>query len=694
MTGRSRSGHTKRSTGDAGAAGSGAHHPRVPDLVHVAGAGALVGELRVPGDKSISHRALLIGALAEGTSVVRGLSDGDDVRRTLEAVVALGARVEVAAGRDAGPVGERDEEAEVRAAGATVFVEGGRSSLHPPERALDCGNSGTSMRLLMGLVAGLDGETVLVGDESLSNRPMDRVALPLEAMGAAVTGNGARCLPPVTVRGGRLRAVTWTPEVASAQVKSAMLLAGLSAAGETVVHEPVRTRAHTEELLARAGADITIDDESGGRTVRVRESRLNPLRIDVPGDPSQAAFWIVAATVVPGSEVTVRHVYGGPERTGFVDVLGRMGAVVEMSASHEPGAGAEVTPVVDLWVRAAPLYGTVVEADEIPSLDEVPALAVAAACASGTTTFVGMRELRVKETDRLEAVARLVDAVGAKATVIGDDLVVDGTAAPGGPGRLHHFAEDSGGDHRIAMAAAVAALAAGPGESTISGFDATRTSYPGFLEDLRALGGAVRVRLVAIDGPAGSGKSTVSQALATRLGVERLDTGAMYRAVAWAVLDRGIDPADAAAVADVARRAVIEVGAGRVSIDGSVVTREIRTAAVNRAVSVVAANPAVREALVKRQRAWVERSGGGVVEGRDIGTVVFPGADLKVFLTASPEERARRRGSDEAAEGLARRDRLDSTRTASPLAVAPDARMLDTTGRSVEAVVEEILGWL
>lgn len=641
--------------------------PGAPDMVRIAGGTPLTGEVRTPGDKSISHRALLLGAMAPGTSVVRGLSDGEDVRHTMDAVVALGALVERPL---PGPAGSPE---------SVTTVSGGPDLLHPAPGGIDCGNSGTGMRLLAGLVAGIAGETVLTGDGSLSSRPMDRIAEPLRAMGASVEGRGERCLPPLTVRGGPLVGITWTPSVASAQVKSSILLAGLWADGETVVREAVRTRAHTEELLALAGADVSVADEGAGRVVRLRRSALRPFEIVVPGDPSQAAFWVVAACLVPGSEVTVRDVYAGPERTGFLSVLERMGAAVE--AVGRPGGTA------DLHAVHRPLQGTVVDAGEIPSLDEVPILAIAAAAAEGTTEFRGVGELRVKESDRLEAVAALVRAVGAQADVVGDDLVVHGA------GSLRHAHTDSLGDHRMAMAAAVAALAAGPGESRIDGFDAVATSYPSFLADLRALGGRARVRLVAIDGPAGSGKSTISRSLATRLGIARLDTGAMYRAVAWAALARGVDPADEAPVAAIARAARIEVGPSEVRIDGTVVTDAIRQPGVNRAVSIVAANPAVRTALVERQRAWVHAHGGGVVEGRDIGTVVFPHADLKVFLTATPEERARRR-DDEAAEGLARRDHIDTTRTVSPLQRADDARLVDTTGRSVGDVLDEILSWL
>lgn len=640
----------------------------------------------MPGDKSISHRALLIAAVAEGASVVRGLADGDDVAHTLAAVMALGAGV--------------------TESGGETRLSGGRHLLHPPDGAIDCGNSGTGLRLLAGVAAGLRGRTVLRGDDSLSARPMDRVAEPLRAMGAVVEGRGERCLPPLTVTGGPLVGIDWTPPVASAQVKSAILLAGLSATGQTVVREPLSTRAHTEELLALAGAAITVEHAGSGRVVRVRPSRLRPLDLTVPGDPSQAAFWLVAACLVPGSTVTVTGVYAGPERIGFVSVLRRMGARVLVEPHHR---GREGQPVADLVAGAGPLRATVVEAAEIPSLDEVPVLAVAAAAAEGTTVFRDVGELRVKESDRLASTADLVHRLGAGAEVVGDELRVHGV---GPSGRLAHARFHSAGDHRIAMAAAVGALAAGEGRSVVDDFGCVGTSYPRFLDDLCTLGGGAATagprpergaggppggggtgRIVAIDGPAGSGKSTVSRAVAERLGVERLDTGAMYRAVTWAALDRGIDLADAPAVAAVARDALLEVNGSGVRIDGRDVTEAIRTPEVSRAVSVVAATPEVRRHLVERQRRWAADHGGGVVEGRDIGTVVFPDATLKVYLTASPEERARRR-HEEPAGGVALRDRIDSTRATSPLYRAADALLIDTTGRSVGAVVDEVLSWL
>jgi 3-phosphoshikimate 1-carboxyvinyltransferase len=644
-----------------------------PRILVVPGGASCQGSVRTPGEKSISHRALLFGALAEGTSIIEGLSDGADVAATVRAVEALGVEVE-------------------RRADGGLVLHGGRRRLHGPAGPIDCGNSGTSMRLLAGLVAGFDWETELVGDASLSLRPMDRVAEPLDLMGATVTGAGARCLPPLGIRGGDLKGIDWTSSVASAQVKSAILLAGLSATGATTVREAVTTRTHTEEMLVEAGVDLTVTPWGEGRVVTVNPSALHPVDRRVPGDPSAAAFFVVAGCVVPESVVDVRGVYQGPARLGFASVLRRMGGQVVFTLDDDSGPAGNTTSIT---AQAGPLRGTDVAAAEIPSLDEVPILAVAAAVAEGVTVFHDVGELRVKEVDRLAAVIEMVIAFGGHAEAQGDTMLITGV---GPRGRLHGARFDSQGDHRMAMAAAVAAMAAGPGErSVITGFDATTTSYPDFAEHLRSLVAAddpraPRPLVIAIDGPAGAGKSTVSRAVAARLGLELLDTGAMYRAVAALALARRIAPDDERAVADLAAAATITVGPS-VVIDDLDVTGVIRSAEVGQAVSLVAANAAVRRHLVERQRAWSATHGGGVVEGRDIGSVVFPEAAVKVYLTASPEERARRR-HDESAAGVARRDHLDSTRAASPLVAAADARRLDTTGRSVDDVVEEVLSWL
>lgn len=416
------------------------------------------GTLTVPGDKSISHRALLLAALAEGSSTIAGLSTGEDVARTAAALSDLGAEIVVV--------------------GTQARVRGGRSRLAVPDHPLDLGNSGTGLRLLAGVAAGLPGTTVLTGDDSLRRRPMDRVAEPLGRMGARVEGAGPRHLAPLVVTGGPLTGIDYTTPVASAQVKSAVLLAGLVARGETVVREPVATRAHTEEMLAAAGADIEFRRDGAGRVIRVRASEVAPGDYTVPGDPSQAAFWLVASIVVPGSLVRVDDVQLGIERLGFLGVLRRMGATIEVEeAGNATGS---------LTAYSCLLHGTVVEAEEIPSLDEVPILAVAAAAAVGQTRFRGMGELRVKESDRFEGTMALVRSFGAGAEAHGDDLVVVGRGGP-----LQPAAFDARGDHRLAMAAGIAgaACAASDALTTISGWASVATSYPTFAEDLARLTG-------------------------------------------------------------------------------------------------------------------------------------------------------------------------------------------------------------
>lgn len=405
--------------------------------------GSLRGELRLPGDKSISHRALIVAGLAHGTSELNNLSAGVDVRRTAVAVRTLGAAIE----------------------GLAVT---GPLSPPPTDEAIgiDCGNSGTTMRLLAGVCAGLPGVAVrLVGDPSLSARPMDRIRDPLTQMGAAVDLTDGHA--PITVTGRRLRGMSYEPPVASAQVKSAVLLAGLTADGSTTVTEPIPTRAHTEEILAVAGATIEVT----GSSITVRPSSLAGFQIAVPADPSQAAFWAVAASLIAGSDLSLPGVYVGAARAGFLPVLQRMGARIEVD--HESAATAT------LRIRSASLTATDVEPHEVPGLiDEVPALAVAAAAAEGVTTFRGVAELKVKESDRLRTISSMLNQLGVHCEVGSDWLAVHG-------GRLAGGVVNSESDHRIAMAAAVAGLVASD-EVRVEGWEAVETSYPRFKEDLQA----------------------------------------------------------------------------------------------------------------------------------------------------------------------------------------------------------------
>jgi 3-phosphoshikimate 1-carboxyvinyltransferase len=423
--------------------------------------GALRGRFRAPGDKSISHRALILGALARGETRTTGLLEGDDVLATAAAVRALGADV------------QRLGPGEWRIIGSGVVSE--------PAGLIDCGNSGTACRLLMGAVAGYPIRVTFTGDASLSRRPMDRVIAPLLLMGASVEGEAGRL--PLELIGGDLEGIDYVPPTASAQVKSAILLAGLNAAGETSVTEPRPTRDHTEKMLRAFGAWVEVDDGPAGRSVRVRRSQLHGAQVDVPADPSSAAFAIVAALITPGSEVTAEGVLLNPSRTGLYETLREMGG--DLTVSNERVQGGEA--VGDLTARHSRLTGVAVPPDRAPSMiDEYPILAVAAAFADGETVMAGVGELRVKESDRIAATAAGLEACGVDVQEEPEALIVrgDGTPPRGGA-----FVE-SHGDHRIAMSHLVLGLAAQE-PITVDGAEMIATSFPSFADLMRGLGAAI-----------------------------------------------------------------------------------------------------------------------------------------------------------------------------------------------------------
>ena len=419
--------------------------------------GGLRGTATVPGDKSLAHRALLLGALAEGTTEVTGFPGGADVLSTLGAVRALGA----GAGRN----------------GDTVRVEGRGAALGGTDVALDCGNSGTTMRLGAGLIAGGSGVVTLDGDASLRRRPMERVAEPLRAMGSRVDTTDGHA--PMAVAGGRLTAIDWTLPVASAQVKSAVLLAGLRARGTTRVREPLPSRDHTERLLGHFGVTVA----RKGDAVSVEGGhRLRAAAVPLPGDPSSAAFVIVAALLVAGSEVHVRDVGLNPTRTGAFAVLRRMGATIEATDSRIVAG----EPWGTLHVRGGALRGTAIAPAEVPgAIDELPVLCVAAALAEGETVVRGAAELRVKESDRIAALEQL-RLCGVEVETRADGLTVRGTG--GRPLRAARI--DPRGDHRIAMAFAVAGLAAAGGIEVLDP-GCVEVSFPGFFACLARLGATV-----------------------------------------------------------------------------------------------------------------------------------------------------------------------------------------------------------
>jgi 3-phosphoshikimate 1-carboxyvinyltransferase len=417
--------------------------------------GPLTGVVDVPGDKSISHRALILGGIASGETRITGLLEGDDVLHTAKAVRTLGAEVE-------------------RLGTGEWSVRG--SEWQSPDAPVDCGNSGTGARLLMGAAAGFPIEVTFTGDASLSGRPMERVLGPLRAMGARTEGSAL----PVTIRGGGLNGIRFVNEKASAQVKSAILLAGLRAAGDVEVVEPALSRDHSENMLRAFGCDV----ETNAGTIRLGERRaLTGTSVVVPGDPSSAAFPMVAALVVPGSEVTVRNVMVNPLRTGLLTTLREMGA--DISLSNERDEGGE--KVADLTVRASELHGVEVPASRAPSMiDEYPILGVAAAFASGRSVMHGLSELRVKESDRLAAIVAGLRACGVDARDEGDSLIVEGqssTPPGGGDVQAHH-------DHRIAMSFLVMGLAA-QRSVTVDSADMIATSFPDFVPLMRSLGAQI-----------------------------------------------------------------------------------------------------------------------------------------------------------------------------------------------------------
>ena len=425
--------------------------------------GTISGEARVPGDKSMSHRSMMLGALAEGTTRVTGFLEGEDALATQSAFRAMGVDIK--------RIGEGE-----------VLVHGvGLHGLKPPASALDLGNAGTGMRLMCGLMAGQPFDTVLTGDASLCSRPMGRVIDPLRLMGAEITAEeGGR--PPLAISGGKpLQGIHYDLPMASAQVKSCVLLAGLYAEGRTSVTEPAPTRDHTERMLRGFGYEVSNDKgvislEGGGS--------LKAADIDVPADISSAAFFLVAASITPGSDLLLTHVGVNPTRIGVLNILNLMGADITLKNQREVGG----EPVADIQVRYAPLQGIEIPEEQVPlAIDEFPVLFIAAACAEGRTVLRGAEELRVKESDRIAAMAEGLCTLGVNNEVLDDGIIIEGGGSIGGGEIRTHL------DHRIAMAFSIAALRAEK-EIFVLDCDHVATSFPGFDALARGLGLQISVQ--------------------------------------------------------------------------------------------------------------------------------------------------------------------------------------------------------
>jgi len=417
--------------------------------------------VQVPGDKSISHRALLFGAIAEGETRIEGLLPAEDPLSTAACLRAMGVAV-----------------SEIRA-GEPVRVQGvGLDGFQEPDDILDCGNSGTTMRLMLGLLAGRAGRHfVLTGDSSLRGRPMRRVGDPLAQMGAVINGREGGNLAPLAIAGRNLHGATIRTPVASAQVKSAILLAALTADGPTTVIEPALSRDHSERMLRAFGADLVVGGPGGTQVTITSGRHLRGQEVVVPGDISSAAFWLVAAAITPGAELTIQNVGLNPSRTGILEVLEQMGAAITVLNPRDVAG----EPVGDLHVSHGPLKAFSIGGDLIPRLvDEIPVLAVAACCAEGVSKIAGAEELRVKETDRLAVMARQLGAMGARLSEHRDGLTIHGVTA------LHGAEVNSETDHRVAMSLAVASLVA-QGDTLLHDNAAAAVSYPGFWDDLARL---------------------------------------------------------------------------------------------------------------------------------------------------------------------------------------------------------------
>lgn len=642
----------------------------------------LRGHCVVSGDKSISHRALMLASQVLGTTTIHGLLEGEDVLRTAEALRQCGVPI-------------------TRHAEGHWTVSGrGIGGLQEPADILDMGNAGTAARLMMGLLSTYPFTCHFTGDESLKKRPMLRVISPLKQNGAQFMAREGGRLPLAMQGSATPMPISYTLPVASAQVKSAILLAGLNTAGATTVIEREATRDHTERMLRFFGVDIQTHTNAEGATQITLHGQPAQTAADrtlhVPADPSSAAFPIVAALLVPNSEVTVSNVCLNPLRTGLFDVLKRMGADITIHNPREVGG----EPVGDITARTSALREVDVSAHIAPSMiDEYPILAIAAACATGKSVMRGLSELRVKESDRLAAIIEGLRVNGIEAHEEGDDLVVYGKGGrPQGGGTVTtHF------DHRIAMSFLILGLVT-QSPVTVDDTRAIATSFPSFMSLMRHLGAKFMIArsqprptperrmVIAIDGPAASGKGSLARRLAYHFGLGYLDTGLLYRAVGMRVIYANQQPSDVAAA----------IAASRAINAQDLANPKLRGERIGQAASIVSAMPEVRETLLHYQHKFAASENGAVLDGRDIGTVICPDADYKFFITASLEARARRRHKElqdygitvdfqSVYDDLVERDARDATRSVAPMKPANNAVVIDTSELSMNEVFERVL---
>lgn len=673
------------------------------------------GSLTFPGDKSLSHRAAIFAALARGVSTIHNFLDAGDTMNTLRAMQALGAKV-----TDLGSRSFRVESP-------------GLKELRSPAGVIDCGNSGTGSRLILGLVAGLEAVTAVIdGDASLRKRPMRRVTGPLEKVGAKFEWLGERDCLPVKVTGARLPPIEFTETLGSAQVKSAVMLAAIASQTSLVLHEPIPSRDHTENMLRHAGVAIRKEKAGDGFcTVLDAGATVGPREYRIWGDISSAAFFAVGASLLPGSEVLIRNVLLNPYRDRYLQALRDMGAAIEILPQRdecgERGG--------DVLVQHAHLHGVAIPPESIPALiDELPVLTIAGTFAAGKFSYRNAKELRVKESDRIAIMVKSL----AQSHVHVEEFD-DGLALEGDPGRPLTGTIDPDMDHRIVMSFEIADLVsrhirnphAAEAEVApalqIKGREWVATSFPSFYEKLQATlefvppvaGPGARPQVIAIDGPAGSGKSTVAYTVARSLGYNQIDSGALYRAFTWAgyreYQRQGLATEWASAVtAEKGLHSYLAVlpieirfgsdGKQHVLVDGVEVVEELRSPEVAQRIKPVAdaryLRERVRDVLVTAAERYPL-----VADGRDMGSEVFQRARFKFFLTAASRIRAERRLAefrernplitlDEVQRQIEQRDLDDQNREFGGLRPAAEAIFIDTSSHTQEQVADLMLAYV
>ncbi len=645
------------------------------DVFSLSHQAALSGEFTVPGDKSISHRSIIFGSIAKGDTRVKGFLRSEDCLATMQILQDMGVNI-----IDHGDV---------------LTIQGvGLHGLQTPGKDLDCGNAGTAMRLLAGLLSAQKFNSTLVGDESLSARPMGRVINPLTSMGAEIESNEGKA--PLRFTGQQnINSISYDSPIASAQVKSAVMIAGLYANGVTTVTEPKKSRDHTETMLQGFGCQVSVD----GLTVSVSgQPQLLAQDIVVPADISSAAFFMVLGLCHPNADFTLQNVSINPTRDGVIKILQAMGGRLTLhNVKNQAGE-----PVADIQVQSSKLKGIDIPHDLIPSaIDEFPILFVAAALATGQTQLTGAEELRHKESDRITVMLDGLSLLGVDCEELPDGAIIRG-------GQLSSGLVDGHGDHRCAMSFLLAGALSPEAEIAVKGCHNIGTSFPEFFGLVESLGIQVNqpIPVITVDGPSGVGKGTTSALIAKELGWHLLDSGAIYRSLALKAMKEGIASENHEALISLAQNLDLNFSVDskrgtQILLDGEVVNNDLRSEACGGMASKVAPIPAVRAALMQRQKDF-RKAPGLVADGRDMGTVVFKNAPLKVFLTASAEERAKRRhkqlhekGDDVKIRDLLKdieaRDYRDSTRKVAPLVPAEDAFVIDTSELSIDEVFARII---